>query len=189
LDLGCGLGRHMLYFQELGIKAIGCDISSNVVERAEEMARSRGIHLELVQCDYVDLPFNNGIFGGVLAIDAIHHDFLEKIIQTLREIHRVLAPEGFICLNPVSIKDELFGKGRKLGERLFLIHRVPHYFFEKEEIVYLLEQTFFKTIKIEKENYVYEKDGQKLKREKFKIIAQKVIKPRGFFHPSQLPLY
>jgi ubiquinone/menaquinone biosynthesis C-methylase UbiE len=189
LDLGCGLGRHLHYFHELGFRAVGCDISPRTLEMAEEIARSRNVKMEMVQCDFMDLPFNNGVFDGVLAIDAIHHDFLENIFMALREIHRVLCSDGLVCLNPISINDGLFGQGRRLGERLFVLHRIPHYFFDDDEIKYILDRSYFKILHADKDKYVETRDGQEVQREKYRIIARKVCRPRGFYTPMQLPLY
>lgn len=183
LDMGCGLGRHMHYLFQKKFNAIGCDISPKTLELAEKFAGSKGLKLDFVQCDFTDLPFNSEVFGGVIAIDTIHHDFLENILKALREIHRVLAPDGYVCLNPISTGDELFGQGRKLGDRLFVIHRVPHYFFDSDEIEYVLDRMFFKPVKMSKITFKQVRDGEELKREHFNIIARKIARRRSHFGP------
>ena len=184
LDLGCGLGRHMHFAADKGFKVVGCDISPKTLEVAEDLARAKELAMEFVQCDFLDLPFNNNVFSGVVAIDAIHHDFLENILSSLREVHRVLAPGGLICLNPLSTRDNLNGRGRKLGDRLYVIHRIPHYFFTAEEVRFILEKSYFQILQMEIEGYTQQRDGEQVYREKFHIIAKKQKKTQG-----QLPLY
>lgn len=189
LDMGCGLGRHMHYLITQGLRVIGCDISSRTLELAEDIAKARGKNLDLVQCDFADMPFNNKVFDAVMAIDSIHHDAKEKIARALREAHRVLKPDGLICLNPISVEDDLFGQGRKLGERLCVIHRIPHYFFDPDEIRSVLERSYFRILTLERDRFKQVRDGKEVTREKFRIIAQKAPRPRGFYRPLPRPLF
>ena len=188
LDLGCGLGRHMHYTACQGFKTIGCDISSRTLESAEDLARGRGLNLEFVQCDFLDLPFNNSVFSGVMAIDSIHHDFLENILGSLREVHRVMKTGALICLNPLSVRDQLLDLGRRMGDRLSLVHRVPHYFFTADEIRFLLERTYFRIVHMDVCSYTQNREGREVFREKFQIIARREEKPRGNFRYMPRPL-
>lgn len=185
LDLGCGLGRHSHYLAQKKFQVIGCDISGKILEIAEKLAASVNIEMEFVQGDYIDLPFNNEVFGAVLAIDTIHHDFIENIAKAFKEIHRVLAPDGLVCMNPLSVGDKSFGEGRKLGEKLYVIHRIPHYFFDIEELEDLLERTFFKVEILEVVKFNKIVGNKSVCREQFKVIARKLSRRRAFFTPSQ----
>jgi ubiquinone/menaquinone biosynthesis C-methylase UbiE len=146
-------------------------------------AQAHELDIQFVQADYQDLPFYHDIFGGALIIDTIHHDLLENIVKALKEIHRVLEPGGLICLNPPSTRDELFGGVRKLGDKLFVLHRVPHYFFEAEEIETLLRKLNFKIELFKTESYTQNREGQKVYREKFNIIARKTTAKRTYYNP------
>jgi len=189
LDLGCGLGRHAIYLATLGFHTVGLDISEETLRRAEEIAEKKKLHIDFVRGDFLDLPFFDGAFGGIVTVNTIYHDHLENILMALREIHRVLAPDGLVCLNTYSVRDGLFGSGRKLGKQLFLIHRIPHYFFEENEIKYILEQLFFKVESIQTDTGTAEQEGKIVKREKYKIIARKMARKNKYNNLSPITLY
>lgn len=43
LDLGCGRGRHSITLAERGYEVVGIDLSKEVIEKAREIARDRGL--------------------------------------------------------------------------------------------------------------------------------------------------
>jgi len=180
LDLGCGLGRHMHYLCRRGFDVLGIDISEKTLIRAEELAKSANLKFNFVRGDYLDLPFHNGIFRGVISISTLHHDFPNSIYRGFREIRRVLKTGGYFALDPLSVNDGKFGKGRALGEKLYIMHNVPHYFFEEDEILNLLERLYFKVVVMKKYSYRVQWADGKVSREKFHIIAEKIPVRRRF---------
>ncbi|MFP4497101.1 MAG: class I SAM-dependent methyltransferase [Vulcanimicrobiota bacterium] len=189
LDLGCGIGRHALYLNQRGLEVIGYDISSETLEIAEQHALERKMKIDFVQGDYMDLPFGNGVFDAVLSIDTLHHDFLENIIRSFREVFRVLKPEGLFCVNLLSTSDHHFGKGRKLGERIFVSHRIPHYFFDLEELSYILERLNFELESVSIDRMIHATREEEIKREKFKIIARKKMVGKTHYVPIHNSIY
>jgi ubiquinone/menaquinone biosynthesis C-methylase UbiE len=187
-DVGCGLGRHSLYLSRMNFQVLGCDISESVLQLVEQIAASRDADLQFIQADYMELPFFNEVIGGVVAVDTLHHDILENIIKALKEIHRVLVPGGILGFNPLSTRDELFGNGRKLGEKLYIIHRLPHYFFDQDEIEQMLNRLNFKIDNMELHSYRQVRNGKEYYREKFNIIARKVSRKKSHFISLKQPL-
>lgn len=173
LDLGCGMGRHMHYLARRRLPVIGCDISEEMLLEAERISKKLGLNLDFVRGDYLSLPFNNSVFTGVLSISTLHHDFPENIVKALKEIRRVMSPGGYFAFDPPSTNDQHFGRGRALGEKIFINHKIPHYFFDEEEIVNLLERLFFTIIKMDTISYYQEMETGIHKREKYQIIVRK----------------
>ncbi len=90
LDAGCGTGRNLVEFGELG-PASGVDPSQEAIE----LCRRRG--LDNVQCAGLEqLPFGDGEFDLVLALDVVEH--VEDDVAALRELRRVAAPGGVVLL-------------------------------------------------------------------------------------------
>ena len=185
LDLGCGLGRHMHYLTGKGFKVVGCDISERTLVLAEQHALELGLELDFVRGDFMDLPFYNSIFPAVLSISTLHHDFPESIYRGFKEIHRIMKPGGYLAFDPLSTTDGWFSNGRPLGDKLFLIHSIPHYFFDREELEILLERFYFKIVKINIVKYPVIDGDKNVFREKFHVIAKKIPLKRLFGPPTR----
>ena len=91
LDVGCGAGRLMGELRRYG-EVIGMDVEL----QALRFTGSRGERW-LCQADARDLPFRDGSFNAVLALDVVEH--VEDDRHALREIGRVLAPGGVAVIN------------------------------------------------------------------------------------------
>ena len=86
LDAGCGTGRNLAEFAQLG-PAEGIDVSAEAVE----YCRQRG--LAGVQQGVIErLPFEDGRFDLILATDVIEH--LEDDGRALEELRRVASPSA-----------------------------------------------------------------------------------------------
>ncbi len=84
--------RILHWIRQQEAEAWGIDVSSVVVERAEELARSCGLNLRLVNGDIRELPFPDGAFDHVYTMGTIEH--VPEYRQALREVHRVLRKGG-----------------------------------------------------------------------------------------------
>lgn len=87
LDLGCGTG-YTLSRLPRGMRAVGLDYSAHALE----LAAKRAPGVTLVRGSAYDLPFADGRFDAVLALDVLEH--LDDDQRAAREIARVLAPGG-----------------------------------------------------------------------------------------------
>jgi SAM-dependent methyltransferase len=93
LDLGCNDGVICEYFAKRGLNVTGMDIS----KRALDFARQRGIENLIVGDCENPLPFASSQFDAVFWGDNVEHLF--SPLNTLKEIHRVLKPEGVLILS------------------------------------------------------------------------------------------
>ena len=96
LDLGCGSGRLTVALARAGAAVTGIDTSRERLEQARRRAAEGGVELELAEADMNEpLPFEDGSFDAAtsrLALMAAAHP-----AATLRELRRVVAPEGPIA--------------------------------------------------------------------------------------------
>lgn len=104
LDIGCGYGRILDELVELGLWAVGLDLSMTQLLRANAKHMGR-----LVRATSTALPFEDRTFGGALALGSI--DSLlrqEELLKMLKECARVLLPGSPIWLNfyTVNFTDE-----------------------------------------------------------------------------------
>jgi len=89
LDVGCGTGGMLPHLQRFG-PAIGLDSAPE----AEAACRRRGV--PFVHGWGTQLPFKDGTFGIVTALDVIEH--VPDHLGILREMYRVLRPGGLLLL-------------------------------------------------------------------------------------------
>src|SRR5215510_11869559 len=96
LDLGCGVGRHVVYLAERGFRMAGVDISPSGIRLAQEVCSVRRFNFEGHVSDMSTLPWKDETFDAVLSISAIHHHRRREIVRTLGEVRRVLKPGGLL---------------------------------------------------------------------------------------------
>lgn len=94
LDAGCGTGENALYLAGLGLEVVGVDASPTAIDRAREKASERGLAVEFVTLDALDLRSLGRTFD--VAIDSgLFHVFTdEDRARFERSLHAVLRPGG-----------------------------------------------------------------------------------------------
>jgi len=100
LDLGSGIGICVGRLTELGFKAVGCDISSMLLNVAHKNCLSHGISNPMfVQWDGDALPFQSNRFDRVIANAVLHHVIEENTVKSFfSETNRVLKPQGHLII-------------------------------------------------------------------------------------------
>jgi SAM-dependent methyltransferase len=95
LEIGCGRGDFSVYLQTQGAVVTGIDVSENSLEAARVLAEINGVDCSFVSASATDLPFDGASFDRVVGVAVLHHlPRKEDLVQTLRETHRVLRPDG-----------------------------------------------------------------------------------------------
>jgi len=96
LDLACGAGRHLRAMAAMGARAVGCDLSADLLEDARRRGPGR-----LVRCDGRRLPFLDGRFDAVTCFFSSFGYFAgpEDDARVLAEAARVLRAGGGLLLD------------------------------------------------------------------------------------------
>ena len=94
LDAGCGAGRDMAWLEAQGAQMIGVDLSRGMLAQARQITRG-----PLAQMDLRRLAFRDGRFDGVWCAASLLHLPKAEAPAALREVHRVLRPEGLLHLS------------------------------------------------------------------------------------------
>ncbi|MFL5236423.1 MAG: class I SAM-dependent methyltransferase [Rhizomicrobium sp.] len=107
LDLGCGPGRDLKTFAELGHAPVGLD----GCVRFAEMARAAG-H-EVWEQNLLDLKLPPNRFDGVFANAALFHVPSQELPRVLSKLHASLRPRGILfSSNPRGHNEEGWNHGR-----------------------------------------------------------------------------
>jgi SAM-dependent methyltransferase len=108
LDFGCGPGRDLKMFADLGHVAIGLEGAA----RFAAMARAYS-GCEVWQQDFLNLNLPRSKFDGVFANAALFHVPSQELPRVLLELHACLKPGGVLfSSNPRGQNDEGWNRGR-----------------------------------------------------------------------------
>lgn len=120
LDLGCGIGRHIIYAHDMGLKTYGIDLSSNAIQLALGWANEKGItnpQERIIQGDIRNLPWSNGYFNCAIShgvLDSMHFEIAKDAIE---ELARVLTKGGLFYCDLIS-GDDSFHAREYSGEEI-----------------------------------------------------------------------
>ena len=108
LDLGCGPGRDLRTFRDLGHDAVGLDGAARFVD----MAR-RHTGCEVLHQDFLALDLPAAHFDGVFANASLFHVPAQELPRVLAELHATLRPRGVLfSSNPHGRNEEGWNRGR-----------------------------------------------------------------------------
>ena len=143
LDLGCGTGRHLVYFSKRGFDMHGIDASPKALEIAKTWLKDEKLHAKLINHRMeFEFPFADDFFDAIISIQVIHHNLMKDIIFSIKEIERTLKSKGYIF-----ITFPIWGLGsrsktwdmKEIEKNTYLPQNgpekdLPHHYFTIEEI-------------------------------------------------------
>ncbi len=108
LDLGCGPGRDLRRFTELGHEAVGLDGAAELVA----LARAE-THCAVLHQDFLALDLPAGHFDGIFANASLFHVPSSELPRVLADLASALKPRGVLfCSNPRGSNEEGWAGGR-----------------------------------------------------------------------------
>lgn len=96
LDLACGTGTLAVLIKETypKVEVNGIDGDAKILAIAEKKAAKKGVDIQFNQGLSFELPYANESFDRVVSSLFFHHLTRADKLKTLREVLRVLKPEG-----------------------------------------------------------------------------------------------
>lgn len=113
-DLGCGGGRHMYYFAELGYDVTGSDISTNAIEYTKNELIRRGMVADLALCPMTELPFEDDLFDVTISRATINHSTLTDLKKIIFEVARTTKKGGLFFVTFSSERASDWKKGEEV---------------------------------------------------------------------------
>ena len=137
-DLGCGSGRHTVFFAKNGFDVYGMDNSRSGLEQTRDWLKKSRLRAQLKNAScYKRFPYADDSFDAIISVQVIHHAKISDIRGCISEMRRVLKPGGIIFISvPKNKKDRFRSKVKMIAPRTFVPldgHEVgvPHYHFNK----------------------------------------------------------
>jgi len=125
LDLGCGAGRHAIFFASEGFDVRGCDISATGVAHLQELASQRGLQIPTDICAADDLSgYPSDSFDAVLSFGVLYYLTLDGAQKAVCEIERVLKPNGRVFCVVRTDRDGRLRDAAKIGDCAWRIEAV-----------------------------------------------------------------
>ncbi|WP_108671194.1 class I SAM-dependent methyltransferase [Peribacillus acanthi] len=124
-DLGCGDGYGTIELARHGMKVIGLDLSSEMVETANEKVKGLN-EVHFIQGDLNQLPLDPESLDGTMAINSL--EWTENPLHSLNEIKRIVKPGGVSCfgiLGPTAAPRKAHSYKRLYGEQIIMNSMMP----------------------------------------------------------------
>ncbi len=127
LELGSGLGRHAICFAKHGLKVSAIDISEYGIQHLQSWAANENLSIDTCVGDMLSLPYEDNYFDCVFAYHVISHSDTAGVKRIMKEIERVLKPQGEVLLSFCSKETTLFAESLfpKLDENTLICQDEP----------------------------------------------------------------
>lgn len=108
LDLGCGIGRHVRFLDDLKLEGHGIDLSQTAIEQARAICQAEGrtaLTKRFCVGSITDMPYENDFFDFIVSHGVLDSLPFALADQAMTEAKRVLRPGGRFYLDLVSGDD------------------------------------------------------------------------------------
>lgn len=188
LDLGCGIGRHVIYANQMRAEAYGTDLSHAAIEVAREWAKKEGLpdpEKRIVQGDITALPYKRNFFDFIVSHGVLDSMSFRSAVASAQEAHRVLKHGGLFYCDLISGNDSFhnpnfFGEETVSAEHekgtiqiyfnMSLIRKLFSGLFKIKEIILVRRTNLLSDHFISRYHIVLQKPIQKVRRGSQRVV-------------------
>jgi ubiquinone/menaquinone biosynthesis C-methylase UbiE len=139
LDLGCGTGRDVRFFTDLGCHVTGLDLSEKMLEIARELTPQAIYKMQ----DIRKLLFAENSFDAIWAYASLVHLKKAELPGVLTSLFKILKPNGIVFLH------EKLGTGEGYKIEPSVPDQARYYsYYEKDEFENLVKTAGFNIMEI-----------------------------------------
>jgi len=176
LDLACGFGRHSVKLAQRGFKVTGYDLSESFLKKAQELADSLEVKLQLTQGDMREIPYKDEFDVVINMFTAFgFFDNEKEDLKVLKGVHKALKPGGQFLMDVIN---------RENAVRVDTPRR-----WMRENHSYLLEERFFDFFRsrLELTNHLILINGER-KEANYSVRLYTLTEMLGLFNSAGLVL-
>ncbi len=139
LDLGCGIGRHAIYFARNGYNVTAVDSSTEALNVLKQQVSEQDIKVKIINGNFAQDLFQKESFDLVLAYNVLYHGYRDTFKNAVGIIHKWLKSEGIFFFTCPSRWDGKYGNGELVAPNTYRplnsIHPGDiHYFSDENDI-------------------------------------------------------
>ncbi len=151
-DLGCGIGRHTVFFAAQGYDVYASDIAEEAVQATNTWLGKVGLTANVKQGRMTEIDHPDNTFDLVVSYNVIYHAMKDDIFKVISEVFRVLKPGGMFYGTlitkdkgtPFRMQDNLILDDQTLVVKGGVEDGIPHFFSYIDDVL-----EFFKDFNIE----------------------------------------
>lgn len=114
LDFGCGDG----FFVKTAFGKQTIDIGLDLFDGRAKEAEKEKIYQKIIYYDGEKIPFPDNYFGSIISNCVLEH--IPNLNQSLREIYRILKPDGYFLTTVMTDKWEEYLFGKKILGNIYI---------------------------------------------------------------------
>jgi len=143
LDIGCGIGRHVVLLAAERFKTYAIDSSLEAAKQCRNWLIQSQLSATVGIGEVQALPYLAESCDFVLCWNVIYHSTRRGMTEALCEIERVLRPEGLLCLTLNSTRNRHCGLGTEVEPDTFdnpdkIDGQHLHHYSDEEDVRALL---------------------------------------------------
>lgn len=144
LDVGCGTGAATWFIAREGFSTTGIDGSNTAITKAKKRFKEEGLNGDFLIGDIEKINYPDDYFDAVTDIVAIQHNTYNKILEIIKETHRVLKPGGKLFSMMVQKGSYGYGLGFEFEKNTF--DQVPEGPYAGKGIIHFTDANEIKDI-------------------------------------------
>jgi SAM-dependent methyltransferase len=122
LDLACGAGRWLPHLEAAGARAIGVDLSADLLAQAARLRQECGASFAILRGNMLQVPLRDASCDLALSLFTSfgYFETRQEDLAMLREVRRVLRPHGLLLLdvfNAQRVRRELVPRNKRIAGR------------------------------------------------------------------------
>lgn len=144
LDLGCGNGRHLWLGAKEGFSVSGIDLSQKAIALAKQWLEKENLPYDDLRSGDASkpLPYEDNFFDIVISYGALDHISIADAASAVREVKRILKPNGTIFLKLEANTSFTFDASKQVAKNELILDKpvergMIQHFFDHDEILNL----------------------------------------------------